>query len=63
MIGSSAETSPPGERLQVVSPSSPTTRSTGSLLATTTMSAVARFLELGLTGPTLPGVVQADLGA
>ena len=49
MTGSSAETSPPGERRQVASPSSSTTRSTGSRLATTTRSADVRFFWLRLT--------------
>src|SRR5213592_4749456 len=62
ITGSSAETSPPGERRQLTSPSSSTTRSTGSRLATTTRSAVLRLRELRLTFATLPAVVDTDLG-
>ena len=50
-----------GAAASVTSPSSSTTRSTGSRLATTTRSAVLRFRELRLTLGPYPAVVNADL--
>ena len=62
ITGSSAVTRPPGERRQDVEPSSSTTLSTGSRLATMTRSA-SLFSDLVVLEGLTPSTYPAMLGA